>query len=576
MSAGLAISLHFRASNVAANSTTRLTLMRGGLGAQIPPTYRLYPMVLSAESNAAIQAGSALVIVTSDGTPIGRGPQVTLDAAHQVDSQIVRKSSDSLAATAAFGVSMITTADFAPGTLDFDAILTGVILPGRAANVYPKAAPRLMTAEIGLVDAFTVNLTLDVGVTASSYSAGVSIRVDGNIIPIDSAIRQDDDHHVLTYVLHSAAVANQTVTWEYEPDTGSIVSEVGGVELVDALQAVTNNVAEVPPEFDSAEVGNVDDTTVAVTFDSDVTAANYATGVTIKVNDVSQSIASATRQTNHAVVYYVIPSVISADTVTWDYSATTGLIRAALDGSALATVTAQAVTNNVAPAGDPIGDVLRADAVAYWTMNETSGARNDSVGSNDLDPQNIPASVAGKVLNAARFISVDSQSLTVSPSFDTLATDFTWALWVKLRNKVITQDLVARVNTDSGDDEYVIQYSAESDRILLSTTQVSVKGDNYGSPAVDTWLFVVCSFEEGTPIDTLKISINNGAGNTQATEGNQAAGDSVLSIGAGEGWDWHYSDSDVDEVAFWKRLLTTDELAYLYNSGAGRALFPAP
>ena len=224
---------------------------------------------------------------------------------------------------------------------------------------------------------------------------------------------------------------------------------------------------------------------------------------------------------------------------------------------------------------DPIGDALRADAVAYWTMNEASGVRNDSVGINDLDPQNIPASVAGKVSNAARFVSVDSQSLTVSPSFDTLATDFTWALWVKLRNKVTTQDFVARVNTDSGDDEYVIQYADEYDRILLSTTQISVRANNYGSPAVDTWLFVVCSFEEGTPIDTLKISINNGVANTQTTTGNQAAGDSVLSIGAGEGWGWHYSDSDVDEVAFWKRLLTTDELAYLYNSGAGRALFPA-
>ena len=34
-----------------------------------------------------------------------------------------------------------------------------------------------------------------------------------------------------------------------------------------------------------------------------------------------------------------------------------------------------------------------------------------------------------------------------------------------------------------------------------------------------------------------------------------------------------YSDIAVDEVGVWRRILTQTERDYLYNSGAGRALF---
>jgi hypothetical protein len=104
------------------------------------------------------------------------------------------------------------------------------------------------------------------------------------------------------------------------------------------------------PEFQSAEIGTVNGYTVVVTFDSDISASNYATGVTIKANNVSQTITSATRQANHAIVRYVIPIPYhgNGDTLTWEYDADTGNIEGESGGVPLADVTAQAVTNNIA------------------------------------------------------------------------------------------------------------------------------------------------------------------------------------------------------------------------------------
>jgi hypothetical protein len=376
MSKNFTVTFQYRASNVKAAAFTHFTLRHGALGPQLAASYRFYPLVLSISSNAAISAGSATFRVTSDGTPLGRGPIVVLNDAAQAASNMVNDQADSIAPEAEIGLRIETSADYAPDTADFDATLVGVVRQVSAANVYPKAAPRLVSGEVGTVDAYTVVIEFDVPVSAADFAAGVTINVGSNPAVIDSTALQTDDHFVY-YVVHDAVVANQVITWGYDPDLGNIVSEAEGVELVDSLLTVTDNVAEVPPEFDSAEVGTVDATTVAVTFDSDVVATNYATGVTIKVNNVAQAISSATRQTDHSVVYYVIPAVISTDTVTWAYSATTGVIKAALDNSALATVAAQAVTNNVSAVTPhllraQIGEVDRTTLIAYFDVDVAS------------------------------------------------------------------------------------------------------------------------------------------------------------------------------------------------------------
>ena len=72
--------------------------------------------------------------------------------------------------------------------------------------------------------------------------------------------------------------------------------------------------------LDSAEVGDVDATTVEAQFSDNVNATDYKAGVTIKVNSVSQTINTATRQADHSLVHFVIAAAVDVDdTITWEY-----------------------------------------------------------------------------------------------------------------------------------------------------------------------------------------------------------------------------------------------------------------
>lgn len=139
------------------------------------------------------------------------------------------------------------------------------------------------------------------------------------------------------------------------------------------------------PLFSAAEIGAVNASTVAVTFDGDVTASDYATGVTIKVNGTATSITSATRQSNHAIVYYVIPVLWhgSGDTVTWEYASGSGNIISELNGVVLGDVTAQSATNNCEYAAllDLQADTLAlADGDPISTWSDQSGQGHDFTG----------------------------------------------------------------------------------------------------------------------------------------------------------------------------------------------------
>jgi len=101
------------------------------------------------------------------------------------------------------------------------------------------------------------------------------------------------------------------------------------------------------PAFGSAEIGTVDAVTLAVTFSTEVAAEDFAAGVTIEVDDTPVEIASATRQADHTIVYYVIPEVAFGSDVTWAFDDDTGGIVSANDGVPLDDVAEQEVTNNV-------------------------------------------------------------------------------------------------------------------------------------------------------------------------------------------------------------------------------------
>jgi hypothetical protein len=112
--------------------------------------------------------------------------------------------------------------------------------------------------------------------------------------------------------------------------------------------AYSNGTAGVLPEFVSAEVGTVDDVTVVLTLNEDVVASDYALGFTIKKNDVEQTISSATRQTDHAVIYFVLADAVEeGDSVNIEYNMSDGGIVSETGTVYLENISSEEVTNNV-------------------------------------------------------------------------------------------------------------------------------------------------------------------------------------------------------------------------------------
>lgn len=104
------------------------------------------------------------------------------------------------------------------------------------------------------------------------------------------------------------------------------------------------------PVFLAAEEGNVSNVIVALTFSETIESptADYATGFTVKFNGAAQTISSAARQSNEALVYLTLAgSSDQNDTITVEYSDASGDLRSQDDLTDLDSFTAQSVENNV-------------------------------------------------------------------------------------------------------------------------------------------------------------------------------------------------------------------------------------
>lgn len=252
--------------------------------------------------------------------------------------------------------------------------------------------------------------------------------------------------------------------------------------------------------------------------------------------------------------------------------------------------------------------------ITYWNLHEGSGTRYDSHGSNDLTDNNTVTQASGVdggnsvgdnntvtqaasgasiiTKDAAQFTRTNSEFLSHPDNTDlSLGSDtaFTVACWVYLDSKPGFMGLVQKgggVTNDSSEMEYSISYNSVSDRFTFfmgPTPSSSLDADNLGSPSTGTWYFIV-AWHDPTA-DTVNIQINDGTvDSTARTAGSQDTTDR-FTIGRASEFNGNYTDGRIEEVGFWKRVLTSQERTDLYNGGNGNtilevsgeflALFPA-
>lgn len=321
--------------------------------------------------------------------------------------------------------------------------------------------------------------------------------------------------------------------------------------------------------------------------------AGFADGVIININGVPATISAAEQQADHAVIHYTIsPAVQAGDTVIWSYSKPAGHIVAESGGAALADVAAQTVTNNVA-GGDPIGDALRADAVAYWTLNETSGTRADATGNGHdatiLEEGGAVDSVTGLIGKAMHTEWIDDQTVQyhlTAPDNAALrnSNKLYIAGWIRPLNYHGLPALVGKLRPDP---DYYYDYFLYLDPDQDGTNYgylvpfLYYGGDPWPSLSLpdvhlgyNVWIFLEAYID---PVNNqVSLAVNAGEWTTRSAGGLLVGGTGKLTIGYE--YELTGASCDVDEVGIYamSEVPTQEQRAYLYNSGAGRALFPAP
>lgn len=209
-------------------------------------------------------------------------------------------------------------------------------------------------------------------------------------------------------------------------------------------------------------------------------------------------------------------------------------------------------------------------------MDEASGNALDAHGSNGLTDNNTVGSATGKINNARDFEADNAEYFSRADNAD-LSTgdiDFTIACWINFESKGATRPIVQKA---SGTEvEYALWYSTADDRIRFWVSadgtdwHGTLSDSNLGSPSTATWYFVIAWHDASA--NTINLKINNGTTSSTSYSSGVFNGGAPFNIGFnGSGGSPAYFDGLIDEVGFWKRVLTSDEMTSLYNSGNGLA-----
>jgi hypothetical protein len=212
---------------------------------------------------------------------------------------------------------------------------------------------------------------------------------------------------------------------------------------------------------------------------------------------------------------------------------------------------------------------LSDDLIAYWPM-ETPGAFSPDIvtGRHPLRLLSTAlTTTAGKVGNATVF---NGAGVFYSPHHADLPGDFdfTFSCWVYMTSKSATKDFISRW---SGTQQIIIGYVTGTDRFRFvvrnrtNTANPIVYANNLGSPSINTWYHIVC-WHDATA-DTINIQVNDGTVDSLAHADGVNAGADLFLIGGRSSGD--AANAYIDEVGYWKRVLTSGERTSLYNGGAG-------
>jgi hypothetical protein len=223
-------------------------------------------------------------------------------------------------------------------------------------------------------------------------------------------------------------------------------------------------------------------------------------------------------------------------------------------------------TKSVTPEVD--GPDLTIGLKAFWELGEASGARNDSHGSNHLTSVNAVGQAAGKVGDAASFTSTSSQELTIADNADLgYSGDFSFAAWFY---NGASQPMASKGSGAFAQNEWSLGLAFVSGQSLRGTVYqsggVSTAATVPTIISANTWYLAILTYTASTRAIT--VSLNAGTRSTATLGGDPVRKSHPFQLGR---FNTGFMSGRLDQAGFWKRALTPDEEAWLYNSGNGRS-----
>lgn len=311
-------------------------------------------------------------------------------------------------------------------------------------------------------------------------------------------------------------------------------------------------------------------------------------------------------------VYYttttVNPSTRTTTTVAPDgtstVSSTNGLTSTVTDALGHSTVSTNDLwgrTRSVTPPTgpdlsyeyDPLGNLLQVtrgggtyspsspgstNLFAWWSMDETSGTRNDSsANAQYLTDNNTVVSQSGMRGNAADLEKDNSEyfSRASSTALQMGTSDIYVGVWMKAESTMSGYPvLVSKRETSSTNSEYQLRVNASTntvDFIVWGTTGATTIASSAATITPGQWYYVEGWTDKANR--TVYVNVDNGTPNSATwtvSENRNGSGTAALLIGArNNSGIAEYWDGLIDEVALYKRKLSAAERAWLFNAGAG-------
>ncbi len=203
--------------------------------------------------------------------------------------------------------------------------------------------------------------------------------------------------------------------------------------------------------------------------------------------------------------------------------------------------------------------------VSYWSLDEASGTRVDSIAAsgNDLTDNNTVGSAPGMHNAAASFVTGNNEWLSLGAPINLEQyTSWTVSFWTNQPTLPDNVEIGAWAN-----DGWVFYWTNGTTPTLYVYGNGANDTATWGSPITATAWHHILGGWDGTNI---WISVDGGVPITTAH--NKAPNDGAINFGIPIGATWF--NGNIDEFSIWSRDLLPDERTALYNLGVGKFYNP--